>query len=131
MRTPSGGLLPGLLLVAACSGSGSNGAAPAPSGMASCATATAVGAPITAELLAKGCADREGRVVQLTPYVCRGTGNLVVTYGRSVGGPLPLALLEGVPASDPPTTAYGVWAPAAAGDPSETTDAAGCEKPPQ
>jgi hypothetical protein len=64
------------------------------------------------------------------PYVCRGTGNLVVTHERAVGGPLPLVLLDGVPRSDPPTTKYGVWASAQPGDPSETTDTAGCEKTP-
>ena len=122
------GLLPCLVLLAACSGSGE--AAPAPSGVPSCAEATAVGQPITASLLARGCADADGHAVRLTPYVCRGTGNLVVTYGRSVGGPLPLVLLDGVPPSEAPTTSYGVWASAAPGDPSDTTDAAGCEKTP-
>ena len=119
-----------LLLVAGCSGVGSSGPGPAPSGAASCAEATAVGQPITAALLAQGCADKDGNAVHLTPYVCRGTGNLVVTYERSVGGPLPLSLLEGVPPSEPPTTTYGKWSAAAPGDPSDTTDAAGCEKSP-
>jgi len=125
----SGWLLPGVLVLTGCSG-GSDAAAPAPSGTASCAQATAPGQPITAELLSRGCADAKGSAVTLTPYVCRGTGNLVVTYGRSVGGPLPLSLLDGVPASDPPTKTYGVWAAAKPGDPSDTTDAAGCEKAP-
>src|SRR3954451_19674589 len=141
MTTRSGRLLLGLLLLTACSSGGSDGnsdgtsdgnsgAAPAPSGMASCAQATAVGQPVTADLLGRGCADRKGRLVRLSPYICRGTGNLVVTYGRSVAGPLPLALLDGVPASDPPATKYAVWAVAKPGDPSETTDAAGCERGP-
>jgi hypothetical protein len=130
MTTVSGRLLPGVLLLAACSGGGSDSAAPAPSGAPSCAAATAVGQPITAELLSRGCAGRDGRAVRLSPYVCRGTGNLVVTYGRSVGGPLPLALLEGLPTADPPTTRYGVWAAAQPADPSDTTDTAGCEKTP-
>jgi hypothetical protein len=119
-----------VLLLTACSGVGSNGAAPAPAGAPTCAEATAAGRPITAQLLTQGCADEDGNGVHLMPYVCRGTGNLVVTYDRSVGGPLPLSLLEGVPPSDPPTTKYGVWAEAQPGDPSDTTDAAGCEKPP-
>src|SRR3954451_5144394 len=127
MTPISGRVLLGLLLLSACS---SEGTAPAPSGAVACAQATAVGQPITAGLLAHGCADRNGRLVRLSPYICRGTGNLVVTYGRSVGGPLPLTLLDGVPASDPPSTRYGVWAAAAPGDPSDSTDAAGCEKPP-
>ena len=129
MLRRSGCLLPGVLLLAACSG-GADEPAPAPSGTASCAQVTAPGRPITAELLSRGCADRAGRAVRLTPYVCRGTGNLVVTYGRSVGGPLPLSLLDGVAASDAPTTTYGVWAAAKPGDPSDSTDAAGCEKAP-
>jgi hypothetical protein len=130
MTSISGRLLPVLLLLAACSGEGSNGTAPAPAGMAACAGATAAGQPITAELLVRGCADKDGQIVHLMPYVCRGTGNLVVTYDRAVGGPLPLVLLDGVPPSDPPTTKYGVWASAQPDDPSETTDIAGCEKTP-
>src|SRR3954447_15704140 len=130
MTRISGRLLGAVLMLSACSGVGSNGSAPAPSGMASCSDATAAGKPVTAELLTKGCAGKDGQIAHLMPYVCRGTGNLVVTYDRSVGGPLPLALMDGVPADDPPTTRYGVWAAAQPGDPSDTTGTAGCEKAP-
>jgi hypothetical protein len=110
------------LALTACTGSGEG--AP-PSGVAACTEATAPGQPVTAELLREGCADGS-RLVRLTPYVCRGNGNLIVSHARSVSEPLPLALLDGVPATDPPSTSYGVWKAANPNDPSVVTDVAGC-----
>lgn len=112
------------LALAACSGSGED-SPPVPSGLAQCAQVTAPGQPVTAALLREGCADGD-RVVHLTPYVCRGNGNVIVSHGRSVSEPLPLELLSGAPATDPPAASYGQWQAASPNDPSDVTDVAGC-----
>ena len=109
------------LALAACT----EDARPLPSGLAQCAQVTAPGQPVTAELLREGCAD-DGRVIRLTAYVCRGKGNVLVSRERSVSEPLPIELLDGVPAADPPTKTYGRWLAANPNDPSEVTDVAGC-----
>jgi hypothetical protein len=116
-----------LVLGLALTGCSDDGAQPgvAPSGLAACAAATAPGSPVTAALLRDGCVEG-GRQVPLTPYVCRGNGNVIVNHARSVSEPLPLELLDGVPAADPPEKAYGRWLAANPNDPSDITDVGGC-----
>lgn len=91
-----------------------------------CSDVAVAGASITERLIADGCLEPDGSVTSFQPYLCRGTGSIVVEYRgkRLVGQDLTFPLDQ--PRSEPPTERYGVWTTPGPYDPGPDTDINGC-----
>lgn len=68
------------------------------------------GEPVTQALLEDGCLASDGSVIRLSPYLCRGSGEWVVSYANRLGAVLQGDFDDGeAPEGAPRSKVYGTW----------------------